>query len=247
MLTPNPRGNYHFLRGGAAFSGAVVADEGYSIVHVTLLNPLPVAEGFDFIADYLAKQNRPAQAVCAIELRSPRQLDMADFAAFNNGVYLPALNKHALLIDGAGPMTRSNLAVEINPPSRQVIYAFSYTVPATEQNAGRDFVLSGAADMKGSEIVRAGETSDDAMREKAMYVMEELQERLDALNLKWDDCTAFNVYTVYNIFPFMREVFLEKIGRAQWEGVKWYFTRAPIIGLELEADARCARREMYIP
>ena len=247
MLTPNPRGNFHFLRGGAAFSGAVLADEGYAIVHVTMLNPLSVAEGFDFIADYLAKQNRPPQAVCAIELRSPRQLSFADFGAFNNGVYLPALNKHDLLIDGAGPMTRSNLAVEINPPATQVIYAFSYTVPSDANVSPHDFVLSGAADIKGSEIIRAGETSDDAMREKAMYVMEELQERLDALNLKWDDCTALNVYTVYNIFPFLREVFLEKIGRAQWEGVKWYFTRAPIEGLELEADARRTLREEYIP
>ena len=247
MLTPNSRGNYHFLRGGAAFSGAVLADEGYAIVHVTLLNPIPVTEGFDFIADYLHKQNRPTQAVCAIELRSHRQLSFADFGEFNNGTYLPALKKHDLLIDGAGPMTRSNLAVEINPPATQVIYAFSYTVPATENNSARDFVLSGAADIKGSEIIRAGETSHDAMREKAMYVMEELQERLDAMNLRWDDCTSFNVYTVYNIFPFLREVFLEKIGRAQWEGVKWYFTRAPIIGLEFEADARRTRREVYIP
>lgn len=247
MLTPNSRGNYHFLRGGAAFSGAVLADEGYAITHVTLLNPLPVAEGFDFIAAYLEKQNRPAQAVCAIELRSPRQLSFADFGAFNNGTYLPALNKHDLLMEGAGPMTRSNLAVEIDPPPTQVIYAFGYTAPASEKTAARDFVLSGAADIKGSDIVRAGETSDDAMREKALYVMSELQERLDAMQLKWDDCTAFNVYTVYNIFPFLREVLLEKIGRAQWQGARWYFTRAPIAGLELEVDARRTLREVYLP
>ncbi len=247
MLTPNARGNYHFLRGGAAFSGAVIADEGYALTHVTFLKPLAVLEGFEFIAQYLQFQNRPTQAVCAIELRSPRQLTMKDFAEFNNGTYLPALQKHDLLIDGAGPMTRSNLAVEINPPATQVIYAFSYTAPAAEKPAVRDFVLSGAADMKGSEIVRAGETSDEAMREKAMYVMDELQERLDVLNVKWDDCSAFNVYTVYNIFPFLREVFLERMGRAQMEGVRWFFTRAPIVGLEFEADARRTLHEIVIP
>ncbi len=247
MLTPNSRGNYHFLPGGAAFSGAVIADEGYAIVHVTFLNPLPVAEGFDFIVDYLQKENRPAQAVCAIELRSPRQLNMTDFATFNHGTYLPALKKHDLLMDGAGPMTRSNLAMEINPPSTQVIYAFSYTVPSAAPSSPRDFVLSGATDSKGSEIVRAGETSDDALREKAIYAMQELQERLDALNLKWDDCTAFNVYTVHNIFPFLREAFLDRMGRAQMEGVRWFFTRAPIVGLEFEADARRTLREIVIP
>lgn len=246
MLASNVRGNYHFLKGGPAFSGAVIADAGYAIVHVTLLNPIPVTEGFDFIASHLNGQNRPVHAVCSIELRSPRPLSFAEFGEFNNGTYLPALKKHDLLIDGAGPMTRSNLAVEINPPSTQVIYAFSYTVPA-ESSDTPDFVLSGAADIKGSEIIRAGETSDDAMRERAMYVMSELQERFDELKLKWDDCTAFNVYTAFNIFPFLREVFLEPLGRAQLQGVKWYFTRPPIEGLEFEADARRTLTEVVIP
>lgn len=247
MLTPNKHGNYHFLRGGAAFSGAVLADEGYAITHVTFLNPLPVIEGFEFISQYLQFQDRPAQAVCAIELRSPRPLNMADFGKFNNETYLPALQNHNLLIDGAGPMTRSNLAVEVNPPSTQVIYAFSYTAPAAEKPAVSDFVLSGAADIRGSEIVRAGERSDDAMREKAVYVMSELEEQLRIMNLKWDDCSAFNVYTVHNIFPFLREVFLERMGRAQMEGVRWFFTRAPIEGLEFEADARRTLYEIVIP
>jgi len=247
MIAANSRGNYHFLRGGTAFSGAVVADEGYAIVHATLLNPIPVAEGFDFIATHLETQGRPVQAVCSIELRSPRPLSAADFGAFNNGVYLPALNKHNLLIDGSGPMTRSNLAPEINPPATQVIYAFSYTVPSPEPRTTPDFVLSGAADIKGSDIIRVGETSDDAMREKATYVMGELQERMNELKLKWDDCTSFNVYTVQNIFSYMRDVFLEPIGRAQWEGIRWYFTRAPIQGLEFEADARRTLREIAIP
>lgn len=247
MIVSNVRGNYSFLRGGTAFSGAVVADEGYGIVHVTLLNPLPVTEGFDFIATYLQGKSRPVHAVCSIELRSPRQLSMTDFAAFNNNLYLPALNKHDLLIDSSGPMTRSNLAVEINPPSTQVIYAFSYTAPSETENSKREFVLSGAADTNAQGPIRAGETSDDAIREKASYCMGELQERMDELGLNWGDCTAFNVYTVFNIFPFLREVFLEPIGRAQWEGVRWYFTRAPIEGLAFEVDARRTLREVVIP
>src|SRR6187399_431746 len=91
MILQSARGNYSFLKGGPAFSGAVVADEGYSIVHVTLLNPPPVTDGFDFIAGYLKAQGRPAQAVCSIELRSPRRLSATEFAEFNNGKYLPAL------------------------------------------------------------------------------------------------------------------------------------------------------------
>lgn len=248
MLVSNSRGSYHFLQGGAAFSGAVVADPGYAIVHVTFLKPPPVTEGFDWIAEYLKQEGRPPQALCAIELRSPRRLPMAEFAEFNNGTYLPALKKHDLQVNGVGPMTRSNLAVEINPPSQPVIYAFAYTVPAPDQGTPRDFVLAGAADMDGSRgIIRAGETSDDAMREKAIFVMAELKERLDTLGLQWDDCTAFNVYTAYDIFSFLREVILEPLGRAQMEGVRWYLTRPPIEGLEFEADARRTRREIVIP
>lgn len=247
MIVSNARGNYSFLKGGPAFSGAVVADEGFGIVHVTLLNPPPVTEGFDFIASYLKAQSRPVHAVCSIELRSHKQLSSADFAAFNKGAYLPALNKHDLLIDGAGPMTRSNLAVEINPPATQVIYAFSYTAPSDTGSSKREFVLSGAADSNAQGPIRAGETSDDAIREKASYCMGELQERINELGLSWDDCTAFNVYTVFNIFPFLREVFLEPIGRAQWEGVRWYFTHAPIEGLAFEVDARRTLREVVIP
>lgn len=248
MLVSNPRGNYHFLQGGAAFSGAAVADPGYAIVHATFLKPPPVTDGFDWIVAYLQKEGRLAQAVCAIELRSPRRLSMTAFGEFNNGTYLPALKKHDLQVNGVGPMTRSNLAVEINPPSQPVIYAFSYTVPAAETGTPRDFVLAGAADMDGSRgIIRAGETSDDAMREKAVFVMAELKERLDTLGLGWDDCTSFNVYTAYNIFSFLREVMLEPLGRAQMEGVRWYLTRPPIEGLEFEADARRTLREIYIP
>lgn len=248
MLVSNARGNYHFLQGGAAFSGAVVADPGYAIVHATFLKPLAVAQGFDRIVEYLAQQSRPAQAVCAIELRSPRRLSLPEFAEFNNGTYLPALKKHDLQVNGVGPMTRSNLAVEINPPEQPVIYAFAYTVPTTDAGTPRDFVLAGAADMDGARgIIRAGETSDDAMREKALFCMSELKERLDTLGLRWDDCTSFNVYTAYDIFPFWREVILEPLGRAQMEGVRWYLTRPPIEGLEFEADARRTLREIYIP
>jgi hypothetical protein len=245
MLIHNTRGNYHFLPGGAAFSGAVVADNGYGIVHVTLLRPLPVVQGFAFIASHLQAQGRPVHAVCSIELRSPRRMALAEFGEFNNGTYLPTLNKYDLLVDGAGPMTRSNLAVELDPPAEPSVYAFGYTAPPADGGAP-DFCLSGAADMKGSVIVRGGETSPDAMRDKAQYVMAELAERLKTLGRNWAECTAFNVYTVYDISPFLRELILEPLGAAQLQGVRWYFTRPPIEGLEFEADARRTRREVIL-
>lgn len=248
MLTPNSRGNYHFLRGGAPYSSAVLADPGYAIVHVSLLNPLPVAKGFDFIAAHLKEQGRPSQAACAIQLRSPRAYSPQEFGEFNTQTYRPALEKHDLLVDGVSPMTRSNLAVEINPPSEPVLYGFGYTVPAEGTRSPRDFVLAGAGENgPDNKIVRAGETSDDAMREKAAFVMRELGERLKVVNATWADCTALNVYTAWNVFPYLRDVLLEPIGRAQMNGLRWYLMRPPIVGLEFEADARRALREIYIP
>lgn len=247
MLTPNSRGNFHFLRGGAAYSHAVVADAGYAIQYVTFLHPLPVAQGFDFIAEYLQKQGRPAQAACAIQLRSPRPLTLSEFGAFNAETYRPALEKYDLLVDGVSPMTRSNLAVEIHPPPQPVLYAFGYTYPIAQRDKVPDFVLAGAGDMDANgKMIRGGETSDDAMREKAKFVMDDLSARLDKLNLKWDDCTAFNVYCAYNLFPYLRAVLLEPLGRAQMEGVRWYLMRPPIVGLEFEADARRVLSEVYV-
>lgn len=252
MLVPHPRGNFQFIRGGAAYSSAVAADPGYAITHVTLSRPLPVATGFDFIHTYLAEQGRPAQAVCAIQLRSPRPLTFDEFGGFNTQVYRPALEQYDLLVDGVSPMTRSNLAVEINPPSEVVLYAFGYTVPALGQTATRDLVLAGAGDVYDDpanprRIVRDGETSDDAMRERTVYVMGQLQKRLGELNAAWADCTAVNLYTVQNVYPFLREVLLEPLGRAQMEGIRWYYMRPPIQGLEVEVDARRVSREVYVP
>ena len=251
MIVSNARGNYQFMRGGAAFSSAVVADEGYAIVHATLLNPLPVSAGFDFIAEHLKREGRPVHAVCGIELRSPRVLTLEGFREFNTEVYRAALMKHDLLVDEVSPMTRSNLAVEINPPSQAVLFAFSYTIPISTRATARNFVLAGAADEAGDpanphRVIRAGETSDDAMREKAAFVMNELSKRLSEFNLTLDDSTALGVYTVHNIFSYLPDMLLKSLGRAHWLGVHWYFTRPPIQGLEFEADARRALREIFI-
>ncbi len=248
MLLPNTRGNFHYLKGNPSFSSAVIADPGYAIVHVTFANPLPVAEGFDFMVGFMGEANRPPQAACGIELRSPSQFQPDAFGVFNTEVYRPALVKHDLLVDGASTMTRSNVAMEINPPSVPVLYAFSFTVPAGENRTPRDFVLAGAADRKEENWKEGdGEPSAEVLRAKAQYVMGELKGRLDAMGLAWDDCTTVNVYTPFNIFPFMREVLLEPTGRAQQDGLTWYLTRPPIVGLEFEVDARRTLREMVIP
>lgn len=249
MLTPNSKGNYHFIKGGAAYSSAVQADPGFSIVHLTLLKPLPIAAGFDFIARHLNDAERPPQAACSIQLRSPRPVSWDTFAEFNVSSYRPLLENYDLLVEGVSPMTRSNLAVEIGPPSEPMLYAFGYTVPAQQAHEPRDFVLAGAGDDDPSvpqTVYRGGETSTQAMRAKAIFVMDKLKPRLDELGVGWKDISVFNVYTAFDIFPFMNEVLLARLGDAQIHGVRWYFTRPPIQGLEFEADARRVSTELFV-
>ena len=54
MLVSNSRGNYHFLQGGAAFSGAVVADLVYAPLETQLLSAArrrgnPAVEGLGML------------------------------------------------------------------------------------------------------------------------------------------------------------------------------------------------------
>ena len=49
-----------------------------------------------------------------------------------------------------------------------------------------------------------------------------------------------NVYSVYSLESHWRQAIFEAIGRAQMDGVTWYFTCPPIQGLEYEIDARRA-------
>ena len=68
-------------------------------------------------------------------------------------------------------------------------------------------LLSGEAVEGGASyrdrIVRRGEQSVDAMREKARYVLGEMERRMQALGFGWADTTATQVYTVYDLFPFL--------------------------------------------
>jgi hypothetical protein len=59
---------------------------------------LPYRAGFALIDRYLATVGRPAAALCAIELRSPRPWSMEDFRAFN-AEYRIELQTRGILLD----------------------------------------------------------------------------------------------------------------------------------------------------
>jgi hypothetical protein len=258
QLIDNPRGNYRFLSGSAPYSSGVVAMPGYEIVHVTLSRPRPYRQGFDLIAQHLNAEGRPRQALCAIELRSPKPFTFAGFNTFNEG-YQELLAGWELLVDGANPVARTNVAPAIAPPAEPSLYAFSYTAPLSVvlpvggcgAAAGPTFVVAGAGDLKrgglaAENVIRPGETSAAAMREKAVYVMEVMQERLNGLQVGWESVTAVDIYTVYPIQPFLTEAILAVMGPAAIHGVHWFYSRPPIADLAFEMDVRGVRRELLL-
>jgi hypothetical protein len=248
MLRDCPNGSYRFLPGIPAFSSGVVAAPGWEIVRVTLASPLPWREGFERIERHLREQNRPRGALCGIELRSPAPFTFEGFARFNDG-YRALLGQWSILVDGDNPIPRTNVAPVAAAPAEPSLYAFDYTVPGT--TPAPTFVVAGASEMedrtRGADgIVRHGETSPDALREKARFVMGIMEERMRALGAAWSRVTTIDVYTAHAIHDLVVDEILRRAGDAAIHGVRWFPSRPPIQGLEFEADLRSLRREFIL-
>jgi hypothetical protein len=249
MLRDCPNGGYRFIPGISAFSSGVVASPGWEIVHVTLGAPLPWREGFARIDRHLRDQNRPRKALCGIQLRIPAPFTFDGFARFNDG-YRALLDEWGILVDGDNPIPRTNVAPVAAAPTEPSLYAFDYTVAGA--TAAPTFIVAGAGEMgdraRGADgIVRRGETSPDAMREKARFVMGIMAERMRALDAEWRRVTTIAVYTAQPVHGFLVDEILRPAGGAAIHGVRWFPSRPPIEGLEFEVDMRGVLREVHLP
>jgi len=249
-LMNNPKGNYVFLTGIAPYSSGAAAMPGYEIVHVTLHRPLPYRQGFELIEQHLQAQDRPKNALCAIQLRSPKPFSFEGFSEFNRG-YQGLLQDWGLLVEGHNPVARTNVAPQVQPPAEPVLYAFSFTAPAGGDDHFRTFVIAGAGELaEGSlspdAIVRAGETSPEAMQAKAAHVMGIMQARLFGLKMAWKDVTAVDVYTVHSLKPLLAETLSGALDQAITHGIRWHYGRPPIEGLEFEMDMRGIAQDIWI-
>jgi len=240
-------GGYRFIPAVFQYSGGVAALPGFAIRRVRFQQPVPLAQGFERIEKFIRDVARPPTAFCACELRSPAPFSDAGFRAFNER-YVVTLQKWGIYDGKINPVARSNVCLEIDPPSEPSFHAFSFTVAATD--AAHSFVIAGSGEARegtgsyAERTVRHGETSAEAMREKASYVLGEMERRLGLFGMGWPDTTATQVYTVYDLHPFLADEIVRR--GAAHAGLTWHFCRPPVKGLDFEVDCRAVYREEII-
>ncbi len=235
-------GGYRYVRGPFQYSGGVAALPGFTIERVRFARPQPMEAGFQAIEAHLTALGRPFTSFCACELRSPAPFTEQGFIDFNR-VYVGTLERWGIFKDDENPVARSNVCPEIDGPPESSFEAFSYTVPATgETTAAPAFVIAGSGEAPEGQggyqerIIRLGDTSPDAMREKAQYVLGAMEARMSALGVGWADTTASQVYTVHDIHSFLADEIVRR--GAAVAGLTWYYARPPVVGLDYEMDVR---------
>ena len=242
-----PAGGFRFIPAVFQYSAGVAALPDHEIRRVRFKTPLPLAQGFQRIERIITEAGRPLTAFCACELRSPAPFTEPGFRAFNES-YVVTLERWGVLDGQTNPVARSNVCPAIDPPGEPSFHAFAFTVAAA--SPATSFVIAGsaeAAEGKGNyrdHAVRLGETSPDAMREKARFVLGEMQRRLMLLGCGWADTTATQVYTVQDIHPFLADEIVRR--GAAGSGLTWHFCRPPVRDLEFEMDCRAINWESVV-
>lgn len=232
-------GAYRYIPAVFQYSGGVAAEAGFQIERVVFHTPLPLAAGFRRAEAIIKARGRPLTAFCACELRSPQPFGDDSFRGFNE-LYVQTLAAWGIYDGKVNPVARSNVCPEIAPPGEPSFHAFSFTVPADD--ARPTFVVAGSGEAREGgatyreSTVRYGETSDAAIREKALFVLGEMERRLGMLGQSWAATTSTQVYTVHNLHPFFSDEIVRR-GAARG-GLTWHLCRPPVRGLEYEMDCR---------
>lgn len=241
-------GGYRYIPHAFQYSGGVEALQGYRIERVELARPLPLAAGFAWIENYLGKLGAPLTGFCACELRSPAQFTNQGFIDFNRH-YTQTLMRWGVMKNAEdNPVARSNVIPLLHKPTEPSFYAFSFARQAAGESGS--FVIAGSGEASDAPVpyaertVRYGETSPGAMREKAVFVLARMEERMAALGKTWADTTATQVYTVHDLHSYLADDIVQR-GAAQ-HGLLWHYARPPVEGLEFEVDCRSVPVEHHV-
>ena len=167
--------------------------------------------------------------------------------AFNRE-YVGLLEGWNIIRDGVNPVARTNVCPEVSPPPEVSLYAFCYTVEAP--SSPRSFVVAGSGEApegKGSyrdHAIRLGDLSTEGLREKARWVLGEMERRMGLMGFSWEDATGTHLYTVHDVHPFLAEELAAR--GAMRAGLSWHFARPPVRDLDYEMDVRGVRREIVL-
>lgn len=241
------QGGYRYAPGVFQYSAGVAALPGYAIERVRFVEPVPLQAAFGRIAEIIKDAGRPLTSFCACELRSPAPFTEDGFKAFNE-IYARTLQDWGLFDNGDNPVARSNVCPEIAPPAEPSFHAFSFVRVCA--GAAPSFVVAGSGevpegkDSYNRHTIALGDTSPGGMREKARWVLGEMERRMHALDADWSDTTAVQLYTVYDIHSFLADEIVKR-GAAR-HGFTWHFNRPPIVGLDYEMDCRGVAHERVI-
>ena len=93
-------------------------------------------------------------------------------------------------------------------------------------------------------IIRRGDQSPEAMREKGRFVLGTMEQRMATLGFGWADVTATQVYTIFNFHPFLANEIVRR--GAMSGGLTWHFARPPVQGLDFEMDVRGLAHEFVV-
>jgi hypothetical protein len=235
-------GDYRFLPAFDAarpYCNGVVAEPRYEIVRATLERPIPYQEGFQFIERHLASLNRPRQALCGLELRCGQRYTPDGFGAFN-AEYRQRLREWGLFAEGLAVTTRTNVAPEVDAPSEQVLYAFSYTVPSLRTVP--TFVTSGVIEARS---VQSNDNSLPSLRMKTASIVATLDEQLQGLGLGWEFASAVGVYTVHDVWPALRSEVMPPLKARAVHGVRWFPSNPPVTAA-MELGVWGVRQELLL-
>jgi hypothetical protein len=215
------------------------------------------------IEKLLQASGRPIQALCGLELRSPRPLIPAEFNAFNQANI--ARLKHAgLLMGDQVPLTRTNVALArtsmASGEPEVSIHAFSYTMPTArrERAEAPTFVTAGMPEIRNlqsaalrreapdivarNDTTSAGLPTPAALRLKTEFILTALDETMRALGVRWTDVTGVQLYTVHDLQPLVADLILPHIGAAARLGIEWHHTYPP--GVQVELGVRGTHLEL---
>lgn len=242
-MISRPDGGFRFLPGSPVFAGGAVAEPGFAIEHALLARWLPLEQGYAAVERHLRAIGRPMQALCGMQLRLPRQLTPDQFTEFN-APYVARLDAWGVTHERLNPVSRTNVSPAADAPVEPSLHGFSYTVPGTVGHT--TFAMSGMVERgPGGSVIALNDVSAAGMQSKLAYVIGAVTDRLAELGVQWRDATHVELYSGADI-PGAVALLAQRASGALPRGVRWHFGRPPVVGLELELEARAVVREVIV-